>query len=101
MAFPSSRERIRRPRTPPTRCAPALPKNCVTAFLNKVGIAMQPRALRLRAIDRGLDSRWETNQQLRIGRGDDCEVILRDTSISRRHAEIEFTGRAWVVRDLG
>jgi HD-GYP domain-containing protein (c-di-GMP phosphodiesterase class II)/pSer/pThr/pTyr-binding forkhead associated (FHA) protein len=62
---------------------------------------MTDRRIRLRAVDRDVDKRWETDRRLRIGRFDEFEVVLKDTSISRRHAEIEFTGERWVVRDLG
>jgi hypothetical protein len=37
-----------------------------------------------------------------IGRSRDCDVVLADPNVSRRHAEIRPGGRgAWVVRDLG
>ncbi len=62
---------------------------------------MTGRRIRLRTADREMDKRWEADRRLRIGRCDDFEVVLKDTSISRRHAEIEFTGERWVVRDLG
>ena len=36
-----------------------------------------------------------------IGRGDDADVVISDSSISRRHAKIERTGDEYVVVDLG
>ena len=36
-----------------------------------------------------------------IGRSRDCDVVLSDQNVSRRHAEIRPSGGSWVVRDLG
>ena len=36
-----------------------------------------------------------------IGRSRDCDVVLEDTGISRRHAEIRPSGDGWTVEDLG
>jgi Protein of unknown function (DUF3662)/FHA domain len=36
-----------------------------------------------------------------IGRSRDCEVVLDDPNVSRRHAEIRPSGGSWTVRDLG
>ena len=36
-----------------------------------------------------------------IGRANECEVRLADTSVSRRHAEVRATGDGWSVADLG
>jgi HD-GYP domain-containing protein (c-di-GMP phosphodiesterase class II) len=44
---------------------------------------------------------WESNSQLRIGRVAGLEILLDDPSISRRHAEICFVDKGWVIRDLG
>lgn len=35
-----------------------------------------------------------------IGRSRECEVVVDDSSVSRRHAEIRPRGGAWVLRDL-
>ncbi len=35
-----------------------------------------------------------------IGRGEDCDLMLTDDTLSRRHAEITFDGEAFVLRDL-
>ncbi len=37
---------------------------------------------------------------LLIGRGTDCDVGLRDTTVSRRHARLVFRDGAWVIQDL-
>jgi hypothetical protein len=36
-----------------------------------------------------------------IGRSRDCDVVLEDTGISRRHAELRPTADGWTVQDLG
>ncbi len=36
-----------------------------------------------------------------IGRSRDCEVVLEDTGVSRRHAELRPGADGWVVSDLG
>lgn len=36
-----------------------------------------------------------------IGREVDCDIVLDGPQISRRHAELLFTGAGWQVRDLG
>jgi pSer/pThr/pTyr-binding forkhead associated (FHA) protein len=46
-------------------------------------------------------STWESDQVLRIGRLLDLELVLRDDSVSRQHAEVTRHEEGWVVRDLG
>ena len=36
-----------------------------------------------------------------IGRSRDCDIVLEDSSISRRHAELRPTGQGWMIEDLG
>lgn len=36
-----------------------------------------------------------------LGRGDDCDVVLRGMLASRHHAELVHEDRFWVIRDLG
>jgi Protein of unknown function (DUF3662)/FHA domain len=36
-----------------------------------------------------------------IGRSRDCDIVLEDAGISRRHAELRPYGEGWVVSDLG
>jgi hypothetical protein len=43
---------------------------------------------------------WETDRLLRIGRQNSLEVVLRDFSIDRLHAEVKFSAGRWVLRDL-
>jgi len=45
--------------------------------------------------------RWESETRLRIGRADSLEVVINDASVSREHAEVVYTPRGWLLRDLG
>jgi hypothetical protein len=36
-----------------------------------------------------------------LGRSRDCDVIIDDENVSRRHAEVRPSGGSWIVRDLG
>jgi hypothetical protein len=36
-----------------------------------------------------------------VGRSRECDVVLRDANVSRRHAEIAWAGDAWTIADLG
>jgi hypothetical protein len=36
-----------------------------------------------------------------LGRSRDCDVVLSDTNVSRRHAEVRPSGSAWTIADLG
>jgi hypothetical protein len=36
-----------------------------------------------------------------IGRSRDCDVVLEDSGVSRRHAELRPEGGAWTIEDLG
>lgn len=36
-----------------------------------------------------------------LGRSDECDVVLRDRSISRKHAVLVRQGERWFVQDLG
>jgi pSer/pThr/pTyr-binding forkhead associated (FHA) protein len=37
----------------------------------------------------------------RLGRLDECEVVLHGRGVSREHAELTRSGGAWTIRDLG
>ncbi len=63
---------------------------------------MAERRIRLRAIGpEDQQRKWDGDRVLRIGRINAFEVVLDDPSVSRRHAEVEFTEQGWVARDLG
>ena len=36
-----------------------------------------------------------------IGRSRDCDIVVEDPNVSRRHAEVRPSGGSWVVGDLG
>jgi len=36
-----------------------------------------------------------------IGRSRECDVVLSDQNVSRRHAEVRPSGGKWTVKDLG
>jgi len=36
-----------------------------------------------------------------LGRSRDCDVVVNDPNVSRRHAEVRRDGPAWIVTDLG
>lgn len=36
-----------------------------------------------------------------IGRSRDCDIVLEDSSVSRRHAELRPGGQGWTIEDLG
>lgn len=43
---------------------------------------------------------FETAEKLRIGRSEDCEVLIDNLGVSRYHAEISQKDRFFVLRDL-
>lgn len=56
----------------------------------------------LRGISAPIEGKtWESEQLLRAGRLASLEMVLDDTSVSRRHAEIRHTDQGWLLRDLG
>lgn len=44
--------------------------------------------------------RWESESVLRIGRQASLDVVLRDSSVERVHAEVKFQGQRWLLKDL-
>ncbi len=44
---------------------------------------------------------FEIGERAVIGRDPDCEVVLPEATVSRRHAEMEWTYRGYRLRDLG
>ncbi len=41
------------------------------------------------------------NAGVTIGRSRQCDIVLDDPNVSRRHAEVQPRGGAWIVTDLG
>ena len=60
------------------------------------------RTIRLRGIGGPIKGRvWESDNLLRAGRLASLEIVLDDSSVSRRHAEVRLaTDGQWLVRDL-
>src|SRR5262245_60024206 len=44
---------------------------------------------------------WESDSMLRAGRLASLEMVLDDSSVSRKHAEVKSTSNGWRGRDLG
>ena len=42
-----------------------------------------------------------SGERVVIGRSRECDVMLSDPNISRKHAEVRRDGEGWVVYDLG
>jgi putative nucleotidyltransferase with HDIG domain len=59
------------------------------------------RRIRLRGANGDIEGKiWESDSLLRTGRLESLEIVLDDTSVSRRHAEIRATDQGWQLRDL-
>ena len=43
---------------------------------------------------------WESGHSLKIGRQTSVDVVLRDYSVERVHAEVKHQGMRWLLRDL-
>jgi putative nucleotidyltransferase with HDIG domain len=57
--------------------------------------------IRLRGINGEYEGKvWESEALLRAGRLGSLEIVLDDSSVSRRHAEVRLTEQGWRVRDL-
>ena len=60
------------------------------------------RRIRLRGINGQVEGKtWDSDNILRAGRLATLEIVLEDSSVSRRHAEVRLTEKGWRVRDLG
>ena len=63
---------------------------------------MAKRHIKLRGLSGELEGKtWESEALLRAGRLESLEVVLDDSSVSRRHAEVRATDNGWQLRDLG
>ena len=57
--------------------------------------------IRLRGISGDIKGQvWESATVLRAGRLGSLEIVLDDSSVSRRHAEVRLGDEGWYVRDL-
>ncbi|MEI7685410.1 MAG: HD domain-containing phosphohydrolase [Planctomycetota bacterium] len=60
------------------------------------------RRIRLRGVNGDVDGKiWENESLVRAGRLATLEIVLDDSSVSRRHAEIRPTANGWRIKDLG
>lgn len=54
-----------------------------------------------------LGNRWtdilrlQPEQPVSVGRSSECQIVVRDESVSRKHATIEHSEAGWMVTDLG
>src|SRR5215210_8555585 len=65
-------------------------------------VAPVKRRLRLRGVNGDVESKtWENETILRAGRLATLEIVLDDSSVSRRHAEIRPGAAGWRIKDLG
>jgi HD-GYP domain-containing protein (c-di-GMP phosphodiesterase class II) len=59
------------------------------------------QVIRLRGISGDIKGKvWEAENLLRAGRLGTLEIVLDDSSVSRKHAEIRLNGQGWAVKDL-
>jgi hypothetical protein len=47
------------------------------------------------------ESVWVDRPEIIIGRADDCDVVINDRQVSRRHARVRQDGDHYVLEDLG
>lgn len=54
-----------------------------------------------------LGNRWtdvlrlQPEQSVFIGRSSECQIVVRDERVSRKHARISYASDGWIVEDLG
>lgn len=59
------------------------------------------QSIRLRGISGDIKGKiWEAETLLRAGRLGSLEIVLDDSSVSRKHAELRLSPQGWMVRDL-
>jgi FHA domain/Domain of unknown function (DUF1707) len=96
---------------PSRRRLPDLVPDLLADFLAAVAARWQAAAPRAPA--RRPDIRWQPPQWpalllpagreilFTIGRDGDCDLVLADMTVSRRHARLERDGAGWLLADLG
>ena len=68
--------------------------------LSALAGALRRYSERDRALLLALD--WiQGDADLVIGRGEGCDLALRDDTVSRHHAKLSFRSGGWVIQDLG
>jgi len=63
-------------------------------------VALNDRALRVRA-DGAVELLFAPGTEVVVGRDPECQVVIDDQLVSRRHARFHHDGRQWTVEDLG
>jgi len=59
------------------------------------------QTIRLRGISGDIKGKvWEAESLLRAGRLGSLEIVLDDSSVSRKHVELRHTPQGWLVKDL-
>jgi pSer/pThr/pTyr-binding forkhead associated (FHA) protein len=53
------------------------------------------------AADRNIGARYYLVEDVRIGRADDCQIVIDDTYASQQHARVREDDGGFVVEDLG
>jgi pSer/pThr/pTyr-binding forkhead associated (FHA) protein len=85
-----------------TLAADALALELVARGLAAQAEPCRPKVTVLEGPDAGLEWQLEDPYARRaLGRGKECELVLTDAGVSRRHLEIAQRGREVTVRDLG
>lgn len=51
--------------------------------------------------DKPIDQVLMEQEKLIIGRRAECDVTIKDPAVSGNHAEVEFVGNGYILRDLG
>lgn len=78
----------------------ALPAEQLRGAVGRTLILPSFRAVCVRGADRGRE--WLIDLPVaRVGRADDAEVALTDSSTSRIHAILRLTSRGWTIQDNG
>src|SRR5262249_38031230 len=72
------------------------------AGVGRRGSSVVKECIRLRGISDEIKGKvWEHDSVLRAGRLASLEIVLDDSSVSRKHAELRYAPpQGWVVRDL-
>jgi hypothetical protein len=69
--------------------------NAADATVARIAGVDRAAELTLLALD------WTGKQEeLLLGRHPDCDVVLADPCVSRRHARLVFRGGGWIIQDL-
>jgi len=68
----------------------------------RIFVPPPPTAVLAEMGDDGDERRFELdNATQQVGRGQGCDIVLTEKSVSKRHAEFTYEQGAWCVRDLG